>query len=443
MQKTRNHGSVVNRQDRREASSRWAAAFVFALTLGSFAIDGGLAMAQDGGTPDVGATPTLTPEQQALADEKARAEAKKAVEEAKKAAAEAELAAMKAKLGGIPDSGITGDVKAGAKAGQFEADLLANKAIQAGATRIATDIAAKVAGKKIYVYPENKLPDLRKVAIVYAQKHLLEQTRKAIILAIDEFLNPPAGQTSEESLLGLGLTLDSIGKLVGFFRSDFSIENVEISVDSMTLVQAVAGSVKTGAGAATAVYVPSLYDALAPRRADEIGVSLLANIFTGRNEVSAAADKLTKEIAVREEKLKDEKIKPGDKKAIETWLVDAKDLLKRAQLVVQAYDALRDRLQGTDDAASSLLGDLIVWDQLKASDCVMLLLSVKKVGGTSYTQKNLWTAFGRLPFSVAGGAVVSYTLFNGPDGSVLGSAMVPLHGGYRRIHEVEESVTPP
>lgn len=396
---------------------------------------------------DTGTTPVLSSAQQAAADEKAKAEALKAVADARKAQADAEkaaydaeLAAETAKLGGVPDSKIAGDVSAGTSAGKFEAQLLAIKAIRSGAKGIATDISTQLVDKNVYVYPEDKLPDLRKVSVIYAQKNLLQKAASQVKADVEKFVNPPE-ETGLESVAGVGLTLDSISKILGFFRSDFQIENIDVTAESILLVQALVGDLRANDAEKRPahIYVPSLYDAQLLGESESSGIGILTDLFAGRNGGSDAVDKLTKEIATREKAIQAMPDAAGRKKA-EEGLLQAKDLLARAQTVVQAYDALRQRLQGTDDAAATLLGDLIAWQKLKDSNGVLLVVSVRKAGGASYTQKNLWTFFGKVPFSVAGGAVLSYTLFDGADGSVMASALIPLHGGYQRIQNVAASL---
>ena len=71
-----------------------------------------------------------------------RYEAAKAAHDAKKAAAEAELAALKAQIGEVPDSGYSGDVTVGKKAGETEAALLSAKAVVEAAQEIAKKISS-------------------------------------------------------------------------------------------------------------------------------------------------------------------------------------------------------------------------------------------------------------------------------------------------------------
>ncbi len=83
-----------------------------------------------------------------------------------------------------------------------------------------------------------------------------------------------------------------------------------------------------------------------------------------------------------------------------------------------------------------MIRELEVWNTLNGNSSLVLIVKMDRTGASSYVQKNLWTTFGKMPFKVMGGAIASYTLFQGTTGAVLASGLVPVHGGFSNANEV-------
>jgi hypothetical protein len=60
------------------------------------------------------------------------------------------------------------------------------------------------------------------------------------------------------------------------------------------------------------------------------------------------------------------------------------------------------------------------------------------MGGSAYSEKNFFTFLGTLPYSVSGGALVSYTLFNGATGAVVDSGSYGASAPFMKIHRIAQ-----
>ena len=67
----------------------------------------------------------------------------------------------------------------------------------------------------------------------------------------------------------------------------------------------------------------------------------------------------------------------------------------------------------------------------------ILLLKDTKAGGTSYTEKNLCTSLGKIPFHLGAGIVTSFLLLNGNSGQIEASGVETSHSGYVSICDLD------
>ncbi|WP_290494996.1 hypothetical protein [Hyphomonas sp. UBA4494] len=123
---------------------------------------------------------------------------------------------------------------------------------------------------------------------------------------------------------------------------------------------------------------------------------------------------------------------------------DALKLAKAAQAefdtVVAAYKKTYDELL---TALSTLDGPLAMSELLKArayrgaAFTHFLEVKIDAAGGSYYTKKNIWSTLGDMPFEIAGGAVIHYTLFDA-GGRVLAADSVQVHSGYYEVNAIAE-----
>jgi hypothetical protein len=111
--------------------------------------------------------------------------------------------------------------------------------------------------------------------------------------------------------------------------------------------------------------------------------------------------------------------------------------------VATGYDSLITSLT-TKDANGVFKIDKVIeqreiQNSLAAGELVLFLKTNAAVGGY-YTKKNLWTFLGGMPFYTMGGAVVSYSLIDGPTGAVKLAGVVTRHGGYQKLAKAVTSI---
>ncbi len=145
-------------------------------------------------------------------------------------------------------------------------------------------------------------------------------------------------------------------------------------------------------------------------------------------EISTAEFKNLQAAQPDNEKLKDELLKAQE--SLATW-----------KSVSESLDAWSKQLTTSDDKGNSPIGTIILQSSIKGKlqeDKVgLVIIELHKVTGTGYTKKNLWSSLGCNPFYVMGGAVASYMMLNGKTGKVLSSSLLPTHGGYHSVSDVE------
>jgi len=377
--------------------------------------------------------------QKALADKLAAAkaakdlsDADKAASDAQKAKADASLAALKAQIGEVPDSGIKGDVTIKEKAGVIEAHLLSAKALGTAADRVVADLPD--VQKTILLYASADVPTFQALIAFRVQEKVVSAAFADAIAVSDK------AAPKEFAPAAIGLGLDAVTKLLGFFRTDYTVGGVDVSIDDSAFVQALAGRiVDKNKGS---VLLPSLYNAGA---LSDSGKKIL-DIFTDLSKKKAAC---LSRMTVHDEAAATFTEQAGK----EADATKKADLLKKAKQQKEASDALKTavavydnfftKLTAADDKGlaplTSVVRESVLADILE-KDNRLLVVKLQKAGGAYYTKKNLWTFFGGMPFYNAGGVVVSYVLLGGKEGEVVKSGLVPIFGGFIRENKLQESV---
>jgi len=361
----------------------------------------------------------------------AAATAEKDIATARQAKADAELAALKSTLGGVPSSGVTGAVTVGDKAGLMEMALLAAVATDNAAQRIAEAVKAVPNGTPsatLYVMTRAQFPAFQSAAAFKAQRSVV---LRAMTNAVES-----AESAGQESFAAAGIAIESITKLLGFFRSDFSLNGSDLTVDDAALLQATLEKLH-GAGR---VVAPEIYNPAAVRDAGAVVAAELAEFSDIRARVTAQISRLDTAVAAGEARAADTTQTEVNRKAARDKAARDKALADRLRSTVTAYDTLVTRLYANDEGSNAMLRELILFNTLQRAGSRILLLKMHKSAGSFYTEKNLWNALGVMPFSVAGGVVVSYTLLAGRDGELLDAGLIPLHGGFQKISDVRGAV---
>jgi hypothetical protein len=381
------------------------------------------------------------------------ADALKAAAEAQKSQSEAQLAAFKAMVGEVPTSGYAGTVELKDKAGSTEAALLAALAAKSAAENIARRLAHALTTsnprQSVLLFSSSEVPNFQALIAFRSQTAVVEKAfDKAEQLSKDaDTKAPPPMKFKVEAVPvagAAGLALDAVNKLLGFFRTDYTVGGIELSLDDSLLVQALAGNILDLDEHIT-VKLPALYNATAltdPVSAIMNEATQLSLQRLGGTEKASREDQLSTCFA--------------DDAGKQTDLATKTDLLSNARAHKDAADGWRaaialcdgffSKLTTADDKGVILLTSIVregvVADALHNGHW-LLVVKIHKSGGSYYTKKNMWSFFSGMPFYHMGGVVASYILIDGKEGSVRKSGVVPVHGGFVAARELQQHVNGP
>jgi hypothetical protein len=376
----------------------------------------------------------------------------KAIAEARKAQAEAELAATKARLGtGDVTAPYSGTITPGTGAGTIEAYVLSGDAV-AGAART---IAARVREKQpaaILLMSGAEIPRFDMLISFRLGRKILEDAYADAKRAHDELLKllfapkdneskdqpPPPG--GAPALAGAAYALDSINKILGFFRADYTIAGTDISWDDSLLVHAVAGEL----AGSTPTTMPAQFNRAALDAENDPIFGALRSIAEKRADAQVRIAQLDKMATDLDDQIKKEN--EPRKTELSKRLALVRQVADKWRALLSLYDSHFAKLGTPDDKgnipAAVLAKESAISEALKARNAHLLAVKTQKSGGSYYTKKNMWTFFGAMPFYAAGGTVASFVLLDGTSGKVLDAGAIPIHNGYRRVDEIEQAFQP-
>jgi hypothetical protein len=340
--------------------------------------------------------------------------------DAKKDLANSQTDALKAQVFGTVTGGsFSGAVDMKDKAGAAEANLLASQAIRFAAARISAKVNELTGGKPIYLFNVKDFPNFQRLAAFRFRKELVRQAYQSaqVISGGEESVAPAPALVSG--------ALDALSKLLGFFKSDFTVGGTEVKADDTQLLFAVAGRL-----ANHEVYLPAVYDPAAQDGAVSSIAAALAELAQPRinadKEIKALSDQLA------------ELLKAGDEKKTQADTVKSRvELLKS---IVVLHDAFLSSLSTSDSNGIlpiALLTQEMAADAHLQKDGAVLLVKLENAAGGYFVKKNLLTGLGFMPLYHMGGAVASYVLLSGNQGKVLASDVVPVHGGFVKAGDVQ------
>lgn len=391
-----------------------------------------------------------------LAEQTAAAKVAKELADAQKAQADAALAAAKAKFGEIPLSGYAGTAEMGTGAGSAEALLLGSAAVKQISLQMAKSLKADKPQSvtKLLLFTSSTVPDFQALLAFNAQrdgfKFAMEHA-KAATTGVTQVSGDLAA-----SVTTVGLALSAINNVLGYFKTDYKFQGIDVTSSDTMLVAALASELKASGLPAQ---VPALYQPAAPASASTV-LDEIAEPFNWpqqarerqRRHEDAQPD-LDKQLA-EQLKIKDDenaKSEDRDKGAAEARILQQR--LLKVKDAVALWKALADRLEtwtaklGTaDDKGNVPLANVVRQAAMRADldgGAALVVLQLHKVAGTGYTKKNLWSSLGFNPFFVMGGAVASMTAFEGKTGDVFSSALLPWHGGYHSVSDIKSVINKP
>ena len=395
-----------------------------------------------------------------------QAETQKAIYDAEKAKYDAETAAANAKVGSLSNYSTSGTIDVGANSGKLETTLMYSEAARAIGKLIVTSTNLKGLCK-----------DSKPLIVTGSTDHLQFDAYDAfdaqslsiegqLIAATSETL-PPRKEVTKKGVVTSGVSgIAAVGTLLNvagnLFRSDYKLSGIDITPDDTLLIAAVVAAareptaaraiakdpasakqptaenvVANDAAPACRIIVPGIYlaksvDANNPAIKT---LSALADLRENANrqlsqDTSQVSDAQTKAAALKDaaaEQMKNEAARYTQR------IADLTAAIKR-------FDDFQTKLGTTDDKGIVPMAVIARQAKLAGMAHTGLLLSVKAnfAGGSQYAKKNFWTFLGSMPFSVSGGAVASFALVDGSDGSVLASGVLGQSEPFTKIHKATE-----
>ena len=393
---------------------------------------------------------TTAPENTAANSEVQKWIADKARYEAEKAALDAKLAVLKAQIGEVPESGYSGDVKVGTKAGEVEAALLAAKAVDSAATVIAKKISnrdnSENSKRKILLYAASQTPDF--------QAYLMFNTQLSVVDAVlmkageesDKVFNIYPKTPSYPRMLAplshniirdapiatTGLALNALNKILGYFRTDYAVAGIDMMFEDSMLVHALAEKFSESDYDVQlpAIYNPAMHSASASAIIDTI-----FSLAEEQQRLRLKSEEHKKEATYFTAEAAKDSTDKNNIKAASAHTRVSKILDAAVALCDTFFLKITTTVDGNIPLSDVILENALV--EILKENGHLLIVKIQKVGGAYYTKKNIRTLFGGLPLYHMGGVVVSFVLLNGPDGSVKVSGVVPIHGGFVKADKVE------
>jgi hypothetical protein len=376
--------------------------------------------------------------------QKVAADAAKAQADASKAKADAEVAAFKARFGEVPASRYSGDVTLKDNPGKTEALLLAAQAARSAAAAIAKAIKDKATKVMLIASPDVPTFDnlMRfRVELGIVQKAFEEMDR----ISTEAHDKEPAARAAPAAVraarvpqpargvapvAAAGLALDAADKLLGFFRTDYTVGGIDVTLEDAMLINELAGLLTEGG---MTVYLPKVFNGNELTQTASAVVGELQGMAQCRASSTAIATEHQRLVAVWNERAGKEA--DVDKKAEMTATAEshqrASDAVGKANAL---YDSWFSKLSSLDEKSSLVPIVSVIRERalMSALDGGRSLLAVKlhASGGSYYTKKNIWTVLGAMPFFHMGGTVTSYALIDGQTGEVKRAGTLPVHGGF-------------
>ena len=394
---------------------------------------------------------TAKAEKELAEAQKAAADAAKAEADASKAKADADLAAFKARFGDVPASPYSGAVTLKENAGKTEALLLAAQAARSAAAAIAEAIKTKATDVMLLASPDvpafdnlmrfgvefgivqKTFDDMDQISNVAREKESAQPATPPPTRA----LRAPTRQRAVPPVAAAGLALDAADKLLGFFRTDYTVGGIDLTLEDAMLINELAGRLTEDT---VTVYLPKVFNGNELARAGANVIAELQGMALRRaRSTSTAADHEQRTALWTERAEKEADVdKKKEMAAVAAAHQGAADAIGKASAL---YDSWFGKLSSPDEKTSvvpivAVIRERALMDALDKGRS-LLVVKLHASGGSYYTKKNIWTAFGTMPFFHMGGTVASFALVAGTTGAVMAAGTVPVHGGFfkaNRLH---------
>ncbi|MGH9969807.1 MAG: hypothetical protein ACREBG_18715 [Pyrinomonadaceae bacterium] len=355
----------------------------------------------------------------------------KALVDAQKALAEAQTQSALAKLIGEVKAGpYSGTVDMKEKAGTEEGLLLAARAVKECAEKVAKAVEGKAT--KFYVFAAKEFPAFQRLLTFRFRKEMIKQAFAAAGIKKPEAAGPELVATP--ALISAGL--DAFSKILGFFKTDYTIGGTEAKLDESLLLFSVAGKLSGE------VHLPLVYEPNAHSSTVAALTSELAELVDLRSRTATEAIQAKDQIADLEKRAAD----PANAAMKDELLATAaalKPRLDQLNGVIALYDSFASSLTTPDSNGAvpltAVAQEFAVDAALKDGGAV-LLLRLENSGGGYLLKKNLLTGIWKMPLYHMGGATVAFLLLSGLEGKVLAGDVILVYGGFVRTDNLRDEL---
>jgi hypothetical protein len=242
--------------------------------------------------------------------------------------------------------------------------------------------------------------------------------------------------------------LDAFSKLLGFFKTDYTIGGIDVKLDESLLLYSVAGKLTAKEVHLPLVYAPVAQTSAIAGLAEELSelVDLRGRAATQFSELNNRIADLQKQAAELDKQAsgaEDANAQNPDKDTLLRAIAGLKPKTDQLTGVIALYDAFASSLT-TPDANGTVPVSVLVQeyavDAALGAGAGVLLLRLENTGGGYLLKKNLLTGLGAMPLYHMGGATVTYLLLAGANGRVLAGDVVAIHGGFVQTNQLREEL---
>lgn len=371
-------------------------------------------------------------------------QSQKAIADAQKALSDAQTQSAIARLIGDVKAGpYSGSVDMKPNAGTEEALLLGARAVKEAAAKVAEVVTALPNGPgTVHIFAAKEFPNFQRLLTYRFRKEMIKEAFAAAGVEKPELAQAGLEAMATPALVSAGL--DAFSKILGFFKTDYTIGGIDVKLDESLLLYSVAGRLTS-----KEVHLPLVYAPMAQAGAMTGLAGELSELVTLRGHAAAQFDQMNKQIADLQKQVGELEKPAADagasaRDALFGVIAELKPKTEQLTGVIALYDAFASSLT-TPDAngtvpVSVLVQEYAVDTALQAGAGV-LLLRLENTGGGYLLKKNLLTGLGAaIPLYHMGGATITYLLLAGADGRVLAGDVVAIHGGYVRSDELRDEL---
>ena len=345
-------------------------------------------------------------------------------------------------IGTVRNASYTGAVELKDKAGMLEARLLAMKAVADAAIGVSGEIGTVVTGRPVVIAAGTDFKSPERISLYRFRVDMLKKVLLAA-LAGDESTNGTEAAAAIPAVVSAGL--EAAGKLLSFFKTDFTVGGIDVAVDESVALYAVSGAL---AKEGNSVRWPALHMPEQRQLAVQSILQDMTDLITLRQRVEAKAIKAASDASRAEREAS--KAQDSEKAEIALEVSEYRATEVRMKTAMAAYDTFAASLTTSTGTGPEPLADLIsdmgLAIALKTSSDdaakgpLLLLVRLEHSGGGYLLKKNLLTGLGAPPLYHMGGAAISYLLVDGQTGMIMRGGTVARHGGYTKSSKMRESL---